>query len=204
MAKNRGRGGKTPNAAAAYSSKPIPSRWGTVLWVLLALGAAWGLYLALQIRQSGSNFNGLLPQGQAALSKVQTGTDAGRGHSAPGQALSYAADPPTSGTHSPQWVDAGFYQSPQARERLVHSLEHGNVVIYYDQPGREALDTLRAWAGQFRGQWDGVVVVPRSGIGPTVELTAWNKTLRLESWDAAAAAAFVDAYRGRGPENPVR
>ena len=35
-------------------------------------------------------------------------------------------------------------------------------------------------------------------------MTAWRKRLRLKTFDASAAAAFIDAYRGRGPENPVR
>ena len=48
------------------------------------------------------------------------------------------------------------------------------------------------------------MAVPKQGLGQTIELTAWTKLLRLETWDAALAAAFIDAYRGRGPENPVR
>ena len=44
------------------------------------------------------------------------------------------------------------------------------------------------------------MAVPKQGLGQTIELTAWTKLLRLETWDAALAAAF----RGRGLENPVR
>ena len=28
--------------------------------------------------------------------------------------------------------------------------------------------------------------------------------LKQDTFDAAGAAAFIDAYRGRGPENPMR
>jgi hypothetical protein len=35
-------------------------------------------------------------------------------------------------------------------------------------------------------------------------LTAWTKKLSLVQFDEAAAAAFIDAFRGRGLENPVR
>ncbi len=42
------------------------------------------------------------------------------------------------------------------------------------------------------------------GLGSDLVLTAWTKRLRLASFDAPLAAAFVDAYRGRGPEHPVR
>jgi hypothetical protein len=37
-----------------------------------------------------------------------------------------------------------------------------------------------------------------------VVLTAWRKILKLDTFEPASAAAFVDAYRGRGPENKVR
>jgi hypothetical protein len=83
-------------------------------------------------------------------------------------------------------------------------LEHGNIVIYYDTPEPEALATLKDWAGLYTGTWDGVVVAPMDGLGGDLVLTAWTKTLRLRSFDAGLAAAFVDAYRGRGPEHPVR
>ena len=33
---------------------------------------------------------------------------------------------------------------------------------------------------------------------------AWRRTLTLDPFDGDAGAAFIDAYRGRGPEHPVR
>jgi len=186
-------------------SKPKAFPWTTAIVAgLVVLGAGWGIWSWWQGRQVGSQFDSLVAQGQAALSRVQAQTDYGRSHANPDQALSYATDPPTSGTHWPLWTNAGFYTRPEPKEKLMHSLEHGNVVVYYDKPGQEALTQLRSWAQQFNGQWDGLIVVPKAGIGPTIELTAWNKLLRLDSWDAPSAAAFVDAYRGRGPENQVR
>ena len=43
-----------------------------------------------------------------------------------------------------------------------------------------------------------------AGLGQSVVLTAWAKRLDLDRFDPAPAAAFIDGYRGRGPENPVR
>lgn len=185
--------------------KPKPFPWTAVLIAGLAVVAlAWAGWAWRQGRQAGDGFQVLVAQGQPALAKVETGTDVGRGHVNPGQAVGYPGRPATSGQHWPSWVDAGFYTEERPAESLVHSLEHGNLVIYYEQPGTEALDTLKGWAERFRGQWDGVVVVPYKGLGQAVLLTAWNKSLRQERFDRAGAAAFVDAFRGRGPENPVR
>lgn len=78
------------------------------------------------------------------------------------------------------------------------------VVIYYDTPPAAVLATLYSWADLYGGQWSGVVVTPMPGLGEEVVLTAWERMLKLRPFDAAAAAAFVDRFRGRGPENPVR
>ena len=98
----------------------------------------------------------------------------------------------------------GVYRLPQRSGQLVHALEHGNVVIYYDTPTPDALADLKDWAALYTGPWDGVVLTPMERLGEEVVLTAWTKTLRLEPFDAALAAAFIDRYRGRGPEHPVR
>ena len=78
------------------------------------------------------------------------------------------------------------------------------IVIYYDQPSAEDLETLKRWTALFTGPWSGIVSVRRAGLGEKVILTAWRRILRLDRLETEAAAAFIDAYRGRGPENPVR
>ncbi|WOD38504.1 DUF3105 domain-containing protein [Nodosilinea sp. E11] len=142
--------------------------------------------------------------GEAAMTNIQTFPDQGQVHVAPGQPVNYDTDFPTSGPHDPNPVLPGVYSQEQRLEELVHSIEHGNIVIYVDQPGQVAMDTLTAWASEFSGYWDGLVVVPRPGLGEEVVLTAWNHKLRLPEFEPEAAATFIDTYRGRGPENPVR
>jgi hypothetical protein len=116
----------------------------------------------------------------------------------------YGTPFPTSGPHSPRWTETGFYSEPQRPTELVHALEHGNIVIYYDQPGPRALEQLRRWADTYQGQWDGVVVVPSPGLKERIVLTAWEKRLLLDRFDEGAAAAFLEAFRGRGPEGAMR
>lgn len=169
----------------------------------LAAVVAGGLYL-WQLQQAGSEFDTLIAEGQPALARVETTPDRGGGHLGPGQGHSYGTAFPTSGIHDRVPIDPGFYSGPQRATQLVHSVEHGHVVIYYDAPGAEALTMLKDWAALFGGHWDGVVAVPSSGLGKGVVLTAWRKILKLDSFDAAAAAAFIDSYRGRGPEKRVR
>ncbi len=171
--------------------------------VALAAVVAGGLYL-WQLQRAGSTFEALIAEGKPALAGVETTPDHGGGHLGLGQGHSYDTAFPTSGIHDRVPTEPGFYTERQRPTQLVHAVEHGHVVIYYEDPGAEALAMLKDWAALFGGHWDGVVVTPSSGLGKTVVLTAWRKILDLDSFDPAAAAAFVDTYRGRGPEKRVR
>ncbi|WP_121971394.1 DUF3105 domain-containing protein [Leptolyngbya sp. BC1307] len=160
--------------------------------------------LAYRNRPDQVAFEPNTAEGEAALTAVETSPDEGRKHVAPGESVDYENDFPTSGPHDPTPVAPGVYSQAQRPEQLVHSLEHGNIVVYYDQPGAEATKALESWADQFPGAWDGVVVTPKAGLGESVVLTAWTKQLNLAQFNPEAAASFIDEYRGRGPENPVR
>ena len=142
-------------------------------------------------------------QEQAAAGPAGTETlpDEGRWHLEPGENWEYRSTPPTSGPHDPKWVRSGFYRTEQPPEKLVHSLEHGNVVIYYDRPAPDVLATLKEWAKRHPGKWDGLIVAHLPGLGQGIFLTAWRKRLRLDQFDAARAQAFLDAFLGHGPES---
>ena len=119
-------------------------------------------------------------------------------------AVDYGTEFPASGDHAPLPWPPGFYEDAVISEALVHSLEHGYIVIYYDKRGSAALDQLRSWTLKYQGNWDGMVAVPHAGLGEEIVLTAWAQRLRLDRFDPDAAWIFIDDYRGRGPENAVR
>ena len=171
--------------------------------IAVAAVAAGGLYVWRSNQASGA-FEALAAQGQAALARVEVPPGRGGGHLAPGQGHVYDARFPTSGIHHRDPVDPGFFRAHQPATKLVHSVEHGHIVIYYDSPGAEAMGLLEDWTSLYGGHWDGVIATPSAGLGKAVVLTAWRRILRLDEFDPAAAAAFIDQFRGRGPENPVR
>lgn len=127
-------------------------------------------------------------------------------HVADGQKITYATDPPLSGSHYNAWLNPGWYEVTQPYERIVHSLEHGHVVIYYDSERLtpEQLKEVRRLTTRYQGDWDGVLAVPRLDSQHPLILTAWEHVLRLSSYDKDRVDQFVDAFRGRGPERPVR
>ncbi|GFO65469.1 DUF3105 domain-containing protein [Geomonas paludis] len=141
------------------------------------------------------------PADVKGLEQVQTFRSEGRAHLDPGEKWEYGHYPPTSGPHDPKPVKPAFYKIPQAPEKLVHSLEHGNIVIYYETPAPSVLAQLNKWQKRYGGKWDGIIVTPLPGLGDVVILTAWTKMLRLDPFDPGRAKAFIDAFRGKGPEH---
>lgn len=172
---------------------------GTIAIIAGALGAYWWLSFRTE-----RDFLVLAVEGKAALSRVTNEKLLGRDHLRPGQSRTYRSRFPTSGSHHRVPIEPGFYQNQQSAIQLVHALEHGHIVIYYDKPGDAVLKTFRRWTRLYSGDWDGVVVTPMSGLGRKIVLTAWGKRLDQVLLDMPAAATFIDAFRGRGPENSVR
>ncbi len=58
--------------------------------------------------------------------------DLGRNHVPDGTAVEYNSNPPTSGNHYAEWTRAGVYANPVSDGHLVHSLEHGYVILSYN------------------------------------------------------------------------
>lgn len=156
-------------------------------------------------KQEDVGFRQLAEQGQQALSRVRSFPAEGLAQHVPqGSSIDYGTEPPTTGPHYPTPTDPGYYETQELPGNLVHALEHGNIVIYYDRPSPEVIQTLKGWASHFQDPWAGVVVTPMPGIAEEIILTAWTKELRLQKFDTTSAAAFIDRFRGRGPEHPIR
>ncbi len=56
----------------------------------------------------------------------------GRDHTTDIAGVIYNSDPPTSGPHFPMWAKKGVYDRLISDGYLIHSLEHGYVIISYD------------------------------------------------------------------------
>jgi len=153
---------------------------------------------------SQTKFEQLVKNGLSALSNVQELPDDGQGHLSPGQSHEYSSEYPTSGTHATSPVAAGFYRKPQQPTQLVHALEHGNIVIYFGKVGPKQGTFILKETKNFNGFWDGVIFIHTPKLGNKTVATAWRKRLDLDNFDLPSIAAFIDAFRGRGPENRVR
>jgi hypothetical protein len=188
------------------------------LWTQLIICAAFFLFTiaagsALSCANSPSpsqavSENLTLPaHGDATLlTNVISPPDEGREHIWPDHPVEYQTMPPTSGPHFPDPTAPGFYNTRPAFGYLVHSLEHGSVVIYYDphQLSPEIERSFRAFMAANSDAEVGVVAVPDADFKYPFVLTAWDKMLNLDKYDPQVVRAFLAEYLGRGPENPIR
>jgi hypothetical protein len=207
---------------------------GTVGAVVVAVAAIAILIVVLSgsgggdgegVRSSGNNFpeGGSVPEQRefdlaAAASAAgceltsSKGVGAGVHTTDPSQRVRYADNPPTNGRHYEIPAQDGLYNgAPPGDTELVHSLEHGRVIIWA-KPSLpvEARRQLRALFEEDDFQ---LIVVRRPEMPYAVAATAWNRdpqpdgtgrTLGCAEWDEGVIDAlrdFRDEHRSNGPED---
>jgi len=122
----------------------------------------------------------------------------------------YNTRPPASGAHYGRPMSAGFYdedaraQYPYPEGYLVHNLEHGYVVLWYDcaQVAASSCDGLKEMLREVvraSGRYK-VIAYPYPGMDVPVVATSWGRQWRLPEPKAEDLKAFVAANRNRAPE----
>ena len=126
-----------------------------------------------------------------------------REHITEGQTAKYNGIPPTSGNHWPRWSQCGFFEEGLPDERIVHNLEHGNIVVSYNLTTPEEVGELRDAMGSV-GLAE-VLGVTRfyDKIEPgTVALSAWGVSDTMQGIDEERINVFFSTYGGNlGPES---
>lgn len=126
--------------------------------------------------------------------------------------VNYKTNPPTTGRHYEIPAEDGVYGgAPPPDEALVHSLEHGRVIIWVKPSvSADARATIRALFDEDEGFQ--TLLVQRKNMPGAVEATAWNRdplpggtgrTLSCDRWSPEvvdALRAFRDEHRSNGPE----
>jgi len=135
----------------------------------------------------------------------------------------YGTNPPSSGNHYMIWADYKTYPTPVPWGHLVHSLEHGAIVIVYNCPGPDGcpaevaraqamIDGLpypldpadvdvaggTACASDTKGR---IILAPDPTLDVRWAASAWTWTLRASCFDEATFSAFARAHYAQGSEN---
>lgn len=131
-------------------------------------------------------------------------------HIADTQKPKWNSYPPTNGDQSGTLVVWGDYDDPISLRSSIHNLEHGGVAIYYGSKVPAA--TVRRLREFYAGDPNGLLLAPLPSLEDRITLGAWyvanpqqpekgvGVLARCGRFDESAFAAFVDRYRGKGPE----
>jgi hypothetical protein len=124
--------------------------------------------------------------------------------------IKYSSNPPSEGRHYEIPAEDGSYDEAPKDTELVHSLEHGRIIIWFKPTlQKDVRADLRALFDDDPYQ---MLLVPRTSMPYAVASTAWNRdpepygTGRLlgcpsvsdKTWDALRT--FRDEHRSNGPE----
>ena len=128
-------------------------------------------------------------------------------------ASDWNSDPPTSGEHYPRWAPAGFNEEVIVDEYLVHNLEHGYIIIYYNCEGMSddacgifkiAIQAAMAAAGNDPDTLTPkLVAVPRPGMPNPITYTAWGRLYAADVFAPDELVTFVLLYRSLAPEGSL-
>jgi uncharacterized protein DUF3105 len=124
--------------------------------------------------------------------------------------VSYDTNPPSGGDHYALWPAFQTYDFPLPAGSLVHALEHGAIVFWYNCPdgcadevaevesfiAAEPTDPLCAGTPAARR----AVLVPYPDLGSRWAASSWGYALTADCFDPAAFGAFYTEHYGRGRE----
>lgn len=123
----------------------------------------------------------------------------GSNHVPQGTSIQYNSNPPAGGPHYPNPAHAGMYETAPLDGNLVHSLEHGAIILWYNptQLSGDQVNTLKQIFNNTSGK---TIMVPRDSMDVPVSLTSWGRVLKLKTVDELQIKAFFDTNIDRGPE----
>ena len=118
----------------------------------------------------------------------------------------YNSSPPTSGPHwATGWARCGIYddedQAPD--ERVVHNMEHGQVIISYNLTDDAEIERLKDIARDLPSRRNWMIMRSYSGITEgEVAITSWGWLDRFDGVQEDRIREFYDAHVNNGPESP--
>lgn len=115
----------------------------------------------------------------------------------------YPSLPPTSGYHAMSPAEWGYYENTVTDEEMVHNLEHGAVIIFYNPQLITAteLGKLITTFNNLYKRDHHTILQKRFDLNATVAMTAWEYRLMLrDNATLDAVNTFFSEHIARGPE----
>ena len=139
----------------------------------------------------------------------QVPTEGNRQHVDQGTDVLYRNRPPSSGNHYPTPAGYGVFTRDIAGGNLVHTLEHGGIIVYYrpDLCDQACVGQLQlAYSSAPKSQRYGVVkmtLAPWLDMDQAVTAAAWGWIDGMDQPDVQRILAFYREHVDRGPEDAL-
>jgi hypothetical protein len=204
-------GGPTGNASPAASPTVAATPWPTATSAgtpatadaaeLDSSTALPGQYFAPHPGQDGQrgNDDDYVHLAEGATLPICTAEQlAGNNFSSP---LCYHSNPPTSGPHASSPMQFGVLENPAPKENLIHNMEHGGVVVWYNTTDQEVIDDLKSIVReQYNDRRRLVVLSSYSGMEPeTIALTSWTRLDKfpVSDFESKRVNDFIEEHQRR-------
>jgi hypothetical protein len=137
---------------------------------------------------------------EADCGPIETHELLGRNHVDEGTPIQYNSNPPTSGDHYATPADAGFSSTAVEDERLVHNLEHGQIVVWYSPDAATA--TVDAIRSTVEAAGLPLLAAPYEELPPgsDVAFSAWGASQTCADFSNDVLNGFRTTYQAQGPE----
>jgi hypothetical protein len=126
------------------------------------------------------------------------------------QATDYNSDPPTSGQHYDLPATPGFYDVAPPDEQLVHNLEHGYVIVFFNceaNPNLSCDQLIEDLQREMRGEGISrvtrtpkLIVAPRPGMENLITYTSWGHLHRADEFNPDTMQEYITLYLDNAPE----
>ncbi|MEK7681779.1 MAG: DUF3105 domain-containing protein [Chloroflexota bacterium] len=187
----------SPSKGKAHKQGAPGHSRGVSPYVYLGIGAvaivaiALAITLLSQANRPGEEAPLMTAQFRNAHSWLGTSMDSNPN----GDGIPYTTDPPTHGPHTTYLARWGVYKEAVPRAVLVHNMEDGGVIIWYN-PSLLSLMGLKLLTDIVEGYPQHVVLTPYPSLSTPVAVTAWGRILRLTAMDTGKVFDFINAYKG--------
>lgn len=114
--------------------------------------------------------------------------------------LCYTSNPPTSGPHADQPMPFKVLDNPAPKENLIHNMEHGGVVIWYNTTDQSVIDKLKGLANDQIDRRRLVVLTAYSGMeANTIAVTSWTRLdkFTVSEFTAKRIEDFINEHHKR-------
>jgi hypothetical protein len=148
--------------------------------------------------------------GAACVTTIEMHADEGATHVPCTETVDYLTNPPSSGNHYACWAAYQTYSAPIPWGNLVHSLEHGAIIMVYNCPDGcpDDVAAIQAFIDGLPLDSDcapslgknRLILMPDPDLDVRFAASSWDWTLKANCFDPAAYLQFFNDHYDHGRE----